>query len=176
MHGAISMASLVSNDLPLGGGAYDNISTCYRLSATARVALRSISASLSKPSKPNSGAGIARAEECPVRILVALLSSPLGELVQAILDGDAAAAGLVPWSSLLLRGRTVWLSDDEVGKTEGDVEGALKKLRCLVDSVDDVLLGLVLISVEGLNVGAICSDTHERHLARRGAPGRAADC
>lgn len=110
-----------------------------------------------------------------MRVLVILLSPPLRELVQAVLDGDAAATRLVPRRSLLLRGRAVGFHDDDVGKTKGDVEGAFEELRGGVDLSDDVALGFILVPVEGLDVGAIGGHTHQSDLAGAGTSSSAAN-
>lgn len=168
MDSAIRVPGLVGNDLPLGASLDNNVGSGNRLSAASRVLLRAISAGLAKPCQSNGRACVARAEKGPMRVLVALLATPLGELVETVLDGDAAAAGLVPRGRLLLRGRAVGFGDDKIGEAEGNVERALEELRGLVDLVDDVLLRLVLVPVEGLHVGAVSGDAHERNLAGAG--------
>src|SRR4051812_645478 len=110
-----------------------------------------------------------------MRVRVLLLSSPCRELVQAVLDPDAATAGLVPRRRGLLGSRTVGLRDNHIGQAEGDVEGALEQLRGLVDLRDDVLLRLVPVPVEGLDIGAVGRYSDKCYLAGGGASSGAAD-
>lgn len=110
-----------------------------------------------------------------MRIGVLLLASPFGKLVQAVLDGDAVAAGLVPGGCLLLLCGAFGLGDEQVGDTKGNVEGALKDLRGRVHGAEDVGLGLVLVSFERRHIGAVGGDAHERDLARAGTSGRLAN-
>ena len=165
VHSAVRVTRLMCNNLPLGGRLDDDVGAGNSLGATSRVPLRAFGTGLSQPRQPDGRSSIAGREKGPVRERVALLASPLGELVQAVLNGDAAAAGLIPGRCRLLRGRTVGLGDDQVGQAKGDVEGALEELGRLVDLVNDILLRLIFVPAEGLDVGAVGGHAHERDPA-----------
>jgi hypothetical protein len=106
---------------------------------------------------------------------VFLLSSPLRELVQTVLDSNLAAAALIPWCRLLLRCRALGLGDEHISQTEGDVECAFEQFRSLVHGVYDVCLRPVLVSIEGTDICTVSGHTHERDLAGTGAPDSAAN-
>ena len=106
---------------------------------------------------------------------ILLLASPLGKLIQTVLNGNLAAAALVPGSCLLLRCWAFGFGDEHIGQAKRDVESALEQFGGLVHSIYDVCLGPVLVSVERIDIGTVSGDTHQRDLAGTGASGSAAN-
>ena len=173
--GAVRVARLVGDDLPLGQGADDDVGAGDVLAGAAAVLLRALHTGLSEPGEADGGVRVAGREQGPVRVRVGLLAAPAGEEVEAGLDVDAVAARLVPGRGLLRGGRAVRVGDDDVGQPQRDLEGALEQLRGQVHLLDDVLLRAVPVPVEGLDVRAVGSHADERNLPRRRTALRAAN-
>lgn len=64
--GAVRVARLVGNDLPLGGGADDDVCAGDGLAGAAAVLLRALDAGLTQPGQADGGARVAGGEQGPV--------------------------------------------------------------------------------------------------------------
>lgn len=102
-----------------------------------------------------------------MRILVLLLTSPLREQIQSVLNIDVGSTSLVPRGSRLHRGWALGLGDEETGQSKRDVKRALIQIRGSVDLVYNVRPGR-LCRIERCNISAVRCDSDEGNLASCG--------
>lgn len=122
--GTKGVANLVSDHLPLGRRPGHHVDAADK-GTVVRVGGGFAPAELAQPCQADRRAGFAGGQEGPQgQAVVGALAPPLGKQIQASFDGGAPAAVHVPFGCGGRGCGAVSLADDELRKTQCDVEGS----------------------------------------------------